>query len=37
MLDEHLPIEEVRAFFAHDRFATEACGCRIVEASGVMP
>ena len=33
MLDEHLPIEEVRAFFAHDRFATEACGCRIVEAA----
>lgn len=33
MLDEHLPIEEVRSFFAHDRFATEACGCRIVEAS----
>lgn len=32
-LDESTPIEEVRAFFAHDLFATEACGCRIVEAA----
>ncbi len=31
-LDENTPIEEVRSFFAHDLFATEACGCRIVEA-----
>lgn len=33
MLDENCPIEEVRELFAHDRFATEACGCRVVEAS----
>ncbi len=32
-LDENTPIEEVRSFFAHDLFATEACGCRIVEAA----
>ena len=25
-------IETIRAFFANDRFATEACGCEIVEA-----
>ena len=33
MLDENCTIEEVRALFANDRFATEACGCRVVEAS----
>lgn len=33
MLDENCPIEEVRTLFANDRFATEACGCRVVEAS----
>ena len=33
MLDENCPIEEVRALCANDRFATEACGCRVVEAS----
>ena len=33
MLDENTPLEEVRAFFSHDLFATEACGCRIREAS----
>lgn len=32
MLDENCPIEEVRELFSHDRFATEACGCRVVEA-----
>ena len=32
--DNDTPLEEIQAFFAHDRFATEACGCRIVEASG---
>lgn len=32
MIDENLPIEEVRAIFANDRFATNA-GCTIVEAS----
>ena len=33
MLDENCPIEEVRALFANDRFATEMCGCRVVEAA----
>ena len=32
-LDRNTPIDEVRSFFAHDLFAYEACGCRIVEAS----
>ena len=32
-LDEHTPLDQIRAFFADDRFAYEACGCRIVEAS----
>lgn len=31
--DDNTPLEEIQAFFAHDLFATEACGCRIVEAS----
>ena len=33
MIDENCPIEEVRELFANDHFATEACGCRVVEAS----
>lgn len=33
MLDENCSIDEVRELFANDRFATEACGCRVVEAS----
>ena len=33
MLDENCPIEEVRELFGKDRFATEACGCRVVEAA----
>lgn len=33
MLDENCPIEEVRTLFGHDRFATEACGCEVLEAS----
>lgn len=33
MIDENCPIEEVRRIFGGDRFATEACGCRVVEAS----
>ena len=33
MLDESCTIEEVRELFGNDRFATEACGCRVVEAS----
>ena len=32
MLRENCSIEEVRELFAHDRFATDACGCRVVEA-----
>lgn len=32
MLDENCTIEEVRELFGTDRFATEACGCRVVEA-----
>lgn len=32
-LDNDTPIDQVRDFFAHDLFAYEACGCRIVEAS----
>ncbi len=33
MIDENCPIEEVREIFGNDRFATEACGCRVIEAS----
>lgn len=33
MIDENCPIGEVRELFAGDRFATEACGCRVVEAA----
>jgi acyl-CoA thioesterase len=33
MIDENLSLDEVREFFAHDRFATEACGCTVLEAS----
>lgn len=33
MIDENCPLEEVRAYFRDDHFATEACGCRVVEAS----
>lgn len=32
-LDNDSPIDQIRDFFAHDLFAYEACGCRIVEAS----
>ena len=32
MIDENCPIEKVRELFAGDHFATEACGCRVVEA-----
>ena len=32
MIDESCTIEEVRALFANDHFATEACGCRVLEA-----
>ena len=33
MFDESSSIEEVRDFFANDLFASEACGCRVLEAS----
>ena len=33
MIDESCPIEEIREYFANDHFATEACGCRVVEAA----
>ena len=33
MIDENCPLEDVRALFGNDRFATEACGCRVVEAA----
>ena len=32
MLDEDCTIEEVRELFGTDRFATEACGCYVLEA-----
>ena len=32
MIDESCTIEEVRQLFGNDRFATEACGCRVIEA-----
>lgn len=33
MIDESCPIEEVRRYFGNDHFATEACGCEVLEAS----
>ncbi len=33
MIDENCTIDEVRALFANDHYATEACGCRVVEAA----
>ena len=33
MPDENASIEDIRSFFANDHFATDACGCTIVEAS----
>ncbi|MBR3233999.1 MAG: PaaI family thioesterase [Atopobiaceae bacterium] len=33
MLDETNSIEEVRDYFGNDRFASEACGCEVIEAS----
>ena len=33
MIDENCSIEEIRELFAADKFATKACGCRIVEAA----
>lgn len=33
MLTSETPLGTIRDFFSHDLFATEACGCRITEAS----
>lgn len=33
MIDADASLEEVQAVFSNDRFATEACGCRVVEAA----
>ena len=33
MIDESCTIKEVRELFANDHFATEACGCEVLEAS----
>jgi acyl-CoA thioesterase len=33
VIDENCTIDEVRALFANDHYATEACGCRVVEAA----
>ena len=33
MIDENCPIQEVRVLFAQDHFATEAGGCRVIEAA----
>lgn len=33
MIDEGASLEEVRAIFSNDRFASDACGCRVVEAA----
>ena len=33
MLDENMTLDEISAYFEHDRFATDACGCRVLEAS----
>lgn len=32
MIGEDCPIEEVRRVFGNDRFATEMCGCEVLEA-----
>lgn len=33
MIDKNATLEEVREIFRNDRFATDACGCRVVEAA----
>lgn len=33
MIDETSSLEEIRTFFANDRFASDACGCEVLEAS----
>lgn len=32
MIDASCPIKEVREYFGNDHFATEACGCEVLEA-----
>lgn len=32
-IDENTPLEGLQAFFAKDLWATDACGCRILEAA----
>ena len=33
MIDEGASLEEVQNIFSNDHFATDACGCRVVEAA----
>lgn len=33
MIDENATLEEVQEVFRNDHFATDACGCRVVEAA----
>lgn len=33
MIDKDTPLDEVRAVFANDHYATDACGCKVIEAS----
>ena len=33
LIGKDAPLEEVQRVFRNDRFATDACGCRVVEAS----
>ena len=33
MIAKDCPLEEVKRIFSNDRFATEACGCEVLEAS----
>ena len=37
MLPENPTIDQVREFFANDKFATEAAGCTVIEAVCEMP
>ncbi len=31
LVSENASLQEVQGFFSHDRFATQACGCRVVD------
>lgn len=33
MIPEDTPLEEIARIFSDDKFATDACGCRVVEAA----